>query len=69
MPSSSIGSDQKYQCGRLGPEHSICVRRRFCAVCETDADCGNAPNLLCARDASGEKICTQTCDPGLLEHT
>lgn len=65
VPVTSIGDGKQYQCGRLGPEHSICVRRRFCAACETDADCGTAPNLVCARDESGEKICTQACDPAV----
>jgi hypothetical protein len=66
VSASEIGSGKKYQCGRFGPEHSLCVRRKFCSPCETDADCGVAPNSICARDASGEKICTQVCDPDWL---
>lgn len=66
VPSSEIGAGKKYQCGRFGPERSLCVRRKFCSTCETDADCGTTPNLVCARDRSGEKICTPLCDPSVL---
>jgi hypothetical protein len=40
-----------------------CVRRSFCAPCETDVDCLALPGGICARDASGEKTCTKRCDP------
>jgi hypothetical protein len=40
-----------------------CVRRSFCAPCETDVDCLGLPGGICARDASGEKTCTRRCDP------
>ncbi len=65
VPTSAIGEGKEYHCGIAGPEHNICVKRRFCAPCETDADCGTVPGLICARDQSGEKICTPTCDEAL----
>jgi hypothetical protein len=40
-----------------------CVRRSFCAPCETDVDCLALPDGICARDPSGEKTCTRRCDP------
>jgi hypothetical protein len=43
----------------------VCVRRRFCAPCETDADCLTVPGQVCARDIGGEKICTELCDPNV----
>jgi hypothetical protein len=43
-----------------------CVRRSFCHSCETDADCLGLPDRVCARDASGEKICTQRCELGIV---
>jgi hypothetical protein len=48
-----------------GAEQRQCVRRRFCAPCETDADCLTVPGQLCARDPSGEKVCTEQCDPSV----
>lgn len=45
-----------------GAEQLYCVRRRFCAPCETDADCLTVAGQVCARDQSGEKICTSLCD-------
>ncbi len=42
---------------------NFCVRRGFCASCEKDSDCLALPDQICARDASGEKICTKLCDP------
>ncbi len=46
-----------------GAQLPFCVRRRFCAPCDTDADCLSTPGQVCARDPSGEKICTEMCDP------
>jgi hypothetical protein len=43
-----------------------CVRRSFCSPCETDADCLGVPDRICARDASGDKICTKRCDPAVV---
>jgi hypothetical protein len=48
-----------------GLPHQVCVRRRFCAPCETDADCLTVPGQVCARDIGGEKICTELCDPSV----
>lgn len=48
--------------GSNGAEELYCVRRRFCASCETDADCLTVAGQLCAQDQSGEKICTKLCD-------
>jgi len=45
-----------------GDAHELCVRRRFCAPCETDADCLTVPGQICAHDPSGEKTCTVLCD-------
>jgi len=44
---------------------NYCVRRGFCASCENDADCLSYPDQICARDQSGEKVCTRLCDPGV----
>ncbi len=43
-----------------------CVRRAFCAPCESDADCLGLPDRICARDKGGEKICTKRCDPAVV---
>jgi hypothetical protein len=61
IPSSEIGDGKPYQCGALGLIRSLCVRKGFCSPCETDADCLGSPGQICARDKSGEKICTVTC--------
>lgn len=45
-----------------GASQPFCVRRPFCAPCATDADCLGVAGQVCARDPSGEKICTQVCD-------
>jgi hypothetical protein len=60
----AIGSDRPWQCSDRGIERSVCRVREFCASCETDADCLGTPNQVCARDASGAKICTRLCDAG-----
>ncbi len=65
VPTSEIGDGKEYRCGIAGLEHNICVKRRFCAPCETDSDCRAVPGLICAQDQGGEKICTQTCDEAL----
>jgi hypothetical protein len=51
--------------GADGRQLSACVRRNFCNTCETDADCLGVPGQICARDQSGAKICTVTCQPGV----
>lgn len=57
------------QCDRVRGENdqieNRCVPRGFCAACETDADCLGLPEGVCARDASGQKICTKRCEPGV----
>ena len=51
--------------GADGRPVSSCVRRNFCSPCETDSDCLAVPGQICARDQSGAKICTRTCETGL----
>ncbi len=65
VPLDQIGDDKPYRCGQLGVERSVCRQREFCSTCETDADCLAVPNQICAKDGSGEKICTRLCDPGV----
>jgi len=64
VPVEQIGDDQPFHCTDNGVERRVCRQRDFCFSCETDADCLAQPNQVCARDASGEKICTRLCDPG-----
>jgi hypothetical protein len=64
IPSSEIGEGRRYRCGTLGLVRPICVRKGFCSPCESDVDCLGTPGQICARDASGDKICTVTCAPG-----
>ncbi len=59
---ADIGSGKKFECGPLGLLTRLCLKREFCAECETDADCLGAPNQVCAKDKSGTKICTSLCD-------
>jgi hypothetical protein len=63
IESSEIGEGKSYHCGALGLVRSVCVKRSFCSTCETDADCLAVPGQICARDESGEKICTVPCIP------
>jgi len=65
VPSSQIGAGQPYQCGEFGIVRSVCRQREFCAACETHADCLGVPNQVCARDESGQKICTKLCDTNI----
>jgi hypothetical protein len=48
--------------GADGAPVPFCVRRPFCAPCESDADCLAVPGQICARDQSGAKMCTKLCD-------
>lgn len=64
VPLEQIGDDGPFRCTDSGVERRVCRRREFCSPCETDADCLAVPHQVCARDASGEKICTRLCDPG-----
>lgn len=63
VPAADIGEGKPYRCSDTGIERSVCRKREFCSPCETDDDCLSIPNQVCARDASGEKICTRLCDP------
>ncbi len=40
-----------------------CLRRTFCAPCETDLDCFHETNAICAPSKAGEKFCSLPCDP------
>jgi hypothetical protein len=64
IPNGSIGPDAEFTCGPFSLQRRICKRRSFCSPCETDADCRGRSNQICARDQSGQKICTVLCDPG-----
>lgn len=64
-PSAQIGAGKTYLCGEQGPQRSVCRQREFCSACESDADCLGTPNQVCAKDESGEKICTRLCDTGV----
>lgn len=64
VSAAQIAAGKVYECAQpFGLVHHICERREFCSSCETDQDCLAVPGQICARDQSGEKICTQTCDP------
>ncbi len=62
VPAEEIGAGRPYQCGEFGVVRSVCLQRKFCSPCTSNADCLAVPNQVCARDESGEKICTQLCD-------
>jgi hypothetical protein len=64
VPLDQIGDGLAFHCGDLGVERSVCRQREFCSPCDTDADCLAIPNQICAKDESGEKICTRLCDTG-----
>src|SRR5258706_15280645 len=57
-----IGTDGPFHCGKRSVERQVCRQREFCATCQTDADCLAVPNQVCAKDESGEKICTRLCN-------
>lgn len=66
VASAEIGPGKVFECVQpFGLIRHICERRGFCSSCERDEDCLAVPGQICARDASGQKICTQTCDPGV----
>jgi hypothetical protein len=59
-----IGAGKAFECVQpFGLVRHVCERRSFCSSCQTDEDCLAVPGQICARDQSGEKICTQRCDP------
>lgn len=64
VPSDQIGKGKAFQCTDAGVERKVCREREFCSPCSKDADCLAIPNQVCAKDASGEQICTRLCDPG-----
>jgi hypothetical protein len=65
IPDSDIGAGRPYQCSPVGLNRRVCLHRGFCNECDTDSDCLGKPNQICARDRSGQKICTRLCDPNL----
>jgi hypothetical protein len=66
VPAAEIGAPgTHFTCGAIAMLESICLKRGFCHPCESDFDCASRPNLVCARDNGGTKICTQLCDPNL----
>jgi hypothetical protein len=62
-PVAEIGPGLRYECGNLAVIRRVCERRSFCSPCERDEDCLSVPGQICARDESGERICTVPCDP------
>lgn len=63
VPPDQIGKGAPFYCSPLGSvERKVCRQREFCATCDSDADCLAVPNQVCAKDKSGEKICTRLCD-------
>jgi hypothetical protein len=62
-PVSEIGAGRRYQCGVLSALRRVCERRSFCSPCERDEDCLGTPGQVCAKDRSGQRICTVPCDP------
>ena len=62
VAAADIGAGKPFHCGDSGVERSVCRQREFCSPCASDADCLGVPNQICAKDESGEKICTRSCD-------
>ena len=62
VPVDQIGPGLPFHCTNLGVERKVCRQREFCSPCASDADCLAIPNQICAKDESGEKICTRLCD-------
>ena len=62
VPADQIGAGKAFHCGDFGIERGVCRQREFCSTCSTDADCLAVPNQICAKDETGEKICTRLCD-------
>jgi hypothetical protein len=65
VPAREIGPGKHYECGALELKTRLCLVREFCNECKTDADCAGKPHQICARDESGQKICTVLCDSGV----
>jgi hypothetical protein len=63
---AQIGPGKAYECVEpFGLVRHLCERRSFCSSCESNEDCLAVPGQICARDQSGQKICTQACDPSV----
>ena len=62
VPLEQIGDGLPFHCGAQGAERRVCRQREFCSPCGSNADCLGIPNQICAKDESGEKICTRLCD-------
>lgn len=62
IASTDIGTGKRYQCGALSLLTTECRHREFCTPCDKDSDCLGVRNQVCAKDASGAKICTILCD-------
>lgn len=63
VPVERIGDGQDFRCTPSGLELRSCRKRDYCSSCETDADCRGFAGQICALDPSGQKICTNLCDP------
>lgn len=65
IPASEIGPGKAYDCTQpFGLVRRVCVRNAFCTTCETDEDCFGVAGQICAKDKSGQKICTFPCTLG-----
>lgn len=62
IPDDQIGPGRTYECGPIALNVNICLIRGFCNSCETNTDCLGRANQVCAKDRSGNKICTVLCD-------
>jgi hypothetical protein len=51
--------------GKIPPSERACLKRTFCAPCDTDLDCGFTFGAKCVPDAEGNKFCSTSCDPDL----
>lgn len=47
--------------GKIPGSQRTCVKRSFCAPCDTDVDCGFTFGARCVPDANGTKFCTTSC--------
>jgi hypothetical protein len=66
ITNDQIGAGKAFECAEpFGLMHHVCVKNSFCSPCATDEDCFTVPGQICAKDKSGQKICTFPCDPGL----
>jgi hypothetical protein len=66
IPEADIGAGRPYRCSPNGGlELTICLKRAFCASCESDADCRGEANQVCARGPDGNKTCTVLCTASL----